>query len=134
MEITDQYISDFIKSRGKFTYTKAEPSPYFYFDPNKGDVWEYRIEIFGFDVWFQAQSHFHDQSILDEIRDNLIRFAIDAITTGELTNFVNVSPAPYKRLISGGYAGAAFDAGGREKILKILRREKNLNYLLNGRD
>ncbi len=134
MEITDQYISDFIKSRGKFTYTKAEPSPYFYFDPNKGDVWEYRIEIFGFDVWFQAQSHFHDQSILDEIRDNLI-----------------------KRLISGGYAGAAFnlqvffnakfqeiswaagfarpmDAGGREKILKILRREKNLNYLLNGRD
>ena len=116
MEITDQDISDFIKSRGAFTCVKSEPArhrgyPYFYFDPNKGDVWEYRIEIFGFDVWFQAQSHFHDQSILDEIRDNLI-----------------------KRLISGGYAGAAFDAGGREKILKILRREKNLNYLLNGRD
>lgn len=110
MEITDQDISDFIKSRGKFTYTKAEPSPHFYFDPNKGDVWEYRIEIFGIDVWHlwpssiprcQAQSHFHDQNILDEIRDNLIKAMI--------SNY-------------------------REKILKILRREENLNYLLNGRD
>lgn len=53
---------------------------------------------------------FYDQNILDEIRDNLI-----------------------KRLISGGYAGAAFDASGREKILRILRREKKLNHLINGK-
>ena len=101
MEITDQDISDFIKSEGKFTYTRAEPSPPFYFDPNKGDVWEYSIEIFGIDVWFQAQSIYHSQHILDEIRDNLIKAMI---------------------------------SNCREKISKIVRREKNINYLLNGKN
>lgn len=72
MEITDQDIFDFIKSRGTFTCVKSESSPYFYFDPNRGQVWQHNLEIFGIEVWFQTQKIHHNGEVLDEMRDNLI--------------------------------------------------------------
>lgn len=99
MGITDQNIFDFIKSRGKFTYIKSEPSPYFYFDPNKGDVWQYSLEIFGIEFWKQTQTISHDGEVLDEMRDNLIKSIID-------------------------------NDDYKQKILRILKREQNLDYLL----
>ena len=103
MEITDQDISDFIKSRGAFTCVKSEPArhrgyPYFYFDPKEGQVWQHNLEIFGIEVWFQTQIH-HNGEVLDEMRDNLIKSIIN----------------------NGDY---------KQKILRIIKREKKLDLLL----
>lgn len=103
MEITDQDIFDFIKSRGTFTCVKSESSPYFYFDPNRGQVWQHNLEIFGIEVWFQNQKIQHNGEVLDEMRDNLIKSIID-------------------------------NDNYKQKILRILRREKKLNHLINGKD
>lgn len=99
MGITDQNIFDFIKSRGKFTCVKSESSPYFYFDPNRGQVWQHNLEIFGIEVWFQTQRIHHNGEVLDEMMDNLIKSIID-------------------------------NDDYKQKILRILKREQNLDYLL----
>ena len=108
MEITDQDISDFIKSRGIFTYRDLERSKYYI----NGRLIEsalirmYSLKIF--DLPEVCYNSHIPEGITDDVKDYLTKMFI--------TNIWETSK---------------YDQIGK-RIAIIMRREKKLDLLLNG--